>query len=113
MTNDLEQKGSRSRIANYRKILDNNPRSFIFAQLAEEYLKLGEIDAALATCQDGLRVNPDFSDGLYVYGVALFKSGKRDPAVRLLAFILSRQADHYLAREALARARVAPADLSS
>ncbi len=100
---DEQQKGSRSRIANYQKILANNPRSFIFAQLAEEHLKLGELDQAIEICQKGLQYNPDFSDGLYVLGVALFKKDLKDNAIKLFLSILRNQPDHYLAGEAMHR----------
>lgn len=100
---DAQNKGNRSRIANYEKILANNPRSYIFAQLAEEQLKQGEVDLALSICRDGLRYNPDFSDGLYVYGAALYKKGLREQAIAIFSLILLRAPDHYLAREALIR----------
>ena len=100
---DQNRKGSHSRIANYQNILDNNPRSYIFAQLAEEYVKLGEADKAIEICRRGLAHNPNFSDGLYVLGVAYFKKGEKDAALDILAKILHRQPDHYLAREALHR----------
>ncbi|RJO74420.1 MAG: hypothetical protein C4523_00735 [Myxococcales bacterium] len=98
-----QNKGSRSRIANYQKILANNPRSFIFAQLAEEYIKLNETDKAIQICQQGLAFNPDFSDGLYVLGVAHYKLGKKDNGRRIFLRILASQPEHYLAREALRR----------
>jgi tetratricopeptide (TPR) repeat protein len=103
MDGDQKQKGSRSRIANYQKILATNPRSFIFAQLAEEYLKLGDADKAIEICRKGLTFNPDFSDGLYVLGVAFFKKGMRDNARNIFFRILKKQPDHYLALEALRR----------
>ncbi len=100
---DSQQKGSRARIANFEKILANNPKSFIFAQLAEEHLKLQEYDKAIQICRDGLVHNPEFSDGLYVLGVAVFKKGDQEAAVRIFLRILNQQPDHYLAKEALQR----------
>ena len=100
---EQNERGSRSRIANYQKILANNPRSFIFAQLAEEYIKLKEADKAIEICRAGLQYNPGFSDGLYVLGVAYFKKGLKDEGRRVFVKILETQPDHYLARDALRR----------
>lgn len=108
---DQKQKGSRSRIANYQKILATNPRSFIFAQLAEEYIKLGDSDKAIEICRKGLEFNPDFSDGLYVLGVAFFKKGLRDNASVIFLRILKKQPDHYLALEALRRMGISEAQI--
>jgi hypothetical protein len=51
--NEEKTKGNRSGLANYRKILENNPKSFIFAKLAEEHLKLGEVMKPLKSCRAG------------------------------------------------------------
>ena len=112
MDGEQQQRGSRSRIANYEKILANNPRSFIFAQLAEEYIKLGEIDRAIDICKKGLDYNPDFSDGLYVLGVAHYKSGNKDDARYYFFRILKGQPDHYLAGEALKRMGMAEEEIA-
>lgn len=103
MVQDEKTKGSRSKIANYQKILASNPRSFIFAQLAEEYIKLGELDKAIEICRSGLQYNPEFFDGLYVLGVAFFKKGLKDNAKGIFLRIISKQPEHYLAKEALSR----------
>ena len=107
------QRGSRTKILNYIKILEGNPKSFIFAQLAEEYLKLGEIDQSIETCLKGLKHNPDFTDGLYVLGVAYFKKGRKDLATSVFVRILKINENHYLAKESLNRlGKNADAELS-
>ena len=98
-----QQRGSRTKILNYIKILEGNPKSFIFAQLAEEYLKLGETDQSIETCLKGLKHNPDFTDGLYVLGVAYFKKGRKDLATEVFVRILKINENHYLAKESLNR----------
>jgi|GEM_PF-2650898 len=101
--NEEKTKGNRSGIANYKKILENNPKSFIFAKLAEEHLKLGEVDKAVEVCRVGLQHNPEFADGLYVMGVALFKKGEREAAETMFLRILKANSEHYMAMEALRR----------
>jgi tetratricopeptide (TPR) repeat protein len=48
------------RIAKCNKILEENPNSQIFAALAEAYRKKGEVDKAFRTCQNGLRIHPNY-----------------------------------------------------
>ncbi len=98
-----QEQGSRSKIANFQKILASNPHSFIFAQLAEEHMKFGETDQALAICREGLSHNPDFADGKFVLAKTLFRSGAKDEAVRELFEILQLQPEHYNAKETLLR----------
>jgi len=107
---EQKSKGSRSKITNYQKILANNPRSFIFAQLAEEYIKLGEFDKAIDICRSGLKYNPEFFDGLYVLGVAFFKKGMKDNAKDIFLRIIAKQPEHYLAKEALSRMGISESD---
>ena len=98
-----QEQGSRSKIANYQKILASNPRSFIFAQLAEEHMKFGEADQAIEICRAGLAHNPDFADGKFVLAKSLFRAGAKDEAVRELFEILLLQPEHYNAKETLLR----------
>jgi tetratricopeptide (TPR) repeat protein len=54
------------RIAKCRQILEANPRSQIFAALAEAYRKLGDLKAALDVCHDGLKVHPEYGSAYLV-----------------------------------------------
>lgn len=100
---ETKKTGNRSGIANYRKILEKNPKSFIFAKLAEEHLKLGEVEQAIEICKGGLQHNPDFADGQYVLGVALYKKGEKQAAEDIFFKILKKNPEHYLVKEALHR----------
>ncbi len=47
-------------ILKYEKTLENNPKSRVFAPLAESYRKLGQIDRALEILKIGLRFHPTY-----------------------------------------------------
>ncbi len=51
------------RIDKCKAILDDNPKSQIFAALADAYRKNGELDKAFRVCRQGLRVHPDYGAG--------------------------------------------------
>ncbi len=48
------------RIAKCRKILDDDPKSQIFAALAESHRKNGELDKAFHICQNGLKLHTGY-----------------------------------------------------
>ncbi len=48
------------RIKKCLSILDENPRSRIFAALAEAYRRRGEFGRAFSVCKNGLRLHPDY-----------------------------------------------------
>ncbi len=50
-------------VERYQLEYQKNPRSKVFAPLAEAYRKMGLIDEALAVAQAGVRHHPDFASG--------------------------------------------------
>ncbi|HTY07703.1 MAG TPA: hypothetical protein VMF29_00930 [Candidatus Edwardsbacteria bacterium] len=45
-----------------------DPKSKVFAQLADTYRKIGMIDEAIETCKRGVEQNPEFATGHLVLG---------------------------------------------
>ena len=66
-----------SRLDELKKRYEENPRRF-FAPLANEYRKSGDLDQAIALCQEHLEGQPGNMNGHVVYGQALFDSGRYD-----------------------------------
>ncbi len=66
------------RIAKCNKILEENPNSQIFAALAEAYRKKGELDKAFRSCQNGLRVHPNYGSAHMVMAKINFDKGLYD-----------------------------------
>ncbi|MBX6333349.1 MAG: tetratricopeptide repeat protein, partial [Gemmatimonadaceae bacterium] len=56
-----------------------NPRR-VFARLANEYRKAGELDAAIQICRSFVPQQPTYISGYIVLGQALYESGKLDEA---------------------------------
>ncbi|SYZ74027.1 putative TPR protein [Candidatus Zixiibacteriota bacterium] len=66
------------RIAKCNKILEENPNSQIFAALAEAYRKKGELEKAFRSCQNGLRIHPNYGSAHMVMAKINFDKGLFD-----------------------------------
>jgi tetratricopeptide (TPR) repeat protein len=104
-----------ARIDELKKRYDENPRRF-FAPLANEYRKAGDLDQAIALCQEHLADQPGNMNGHVVYGQALYEAHRYDEsqatfeaaltldpenliALRHLGDIARANQDHVKARE--------------
>lgn len=63
-------------IAKYKKSLERNPSSHVFAPLSECYRKAGMINDAFLTLRDGLHHNPDFVLGHIVLAQCYLDQGQ-------------------------------------
>lgn len=61
------------KIEEYQLILINNPRSPVFAALAEAYRKMGLLEEALEVTQKGIKHNPEFVSGLVAHAKVLYE----------------------------------------
>ena len=77
-------------IAKYEARLANEPRSRIFAQLADAYRKAGRLDEAIRTCRSGLRNHATYTSARMVLGRALMEKGQLQEAERELAVVLEQ-----------------------
>jgi tetratricopeptide (TPR) repeat protein len=66
-------------IEDLRKQFAENPRR-VFARLANEYRKLGDLDAAIEICRAHVPLQPTYISGYIVLGQALFERGQPDEA---------------------------------
>jgi tetratricopeptide (TPR) repeat protein len=78
----------RSRIDELRLRLQKDPASIAFAQLAEEYRRLGRFREAIDTCQGGLSRHPGYLSARVTLGRALIEVGDLDGAHRELTAVL-------------------------
>ena len=93
--------GASAKIDKYRRIIEANPSSLVFAQLAEQLLETNQPKEALAVCEKGLERHPTFVDGHYVHGRCLQRLDRRDEAIEAYKAVLSRNPNHLLARQGL------------
>jgi tetratricopeptide (TPR) repeat protein len=85
------------RIDELRKRLEKEPGSRLFAQLAEELRKDGELDEAVRVCRDGLQKQPNYPSARMTLGRALFDSGDLSGARGELETVLKGAPDNILA----------------
>jgi tetratricopeptide (TPR) repeat protein len=79
-------------IAQYRKELQNDPRSPRFVPLAEALRRVGELDEAWDVLRSGLRLNPGFRSAIVVQARIHRDRGRRDKALILLDDLYPRDA---------------------
>lgn len=104
-------------IDKYQAEYDKNPRSKVFAPLADGYRKLGHLNQALVIVKNGLNFHSDFSGGHVVLGRIFADMGQADKA--LAAYFKATELDqnnilaHKLLAESYLEAREIKKALSS
>lgn len=86
----------------YLKMFQDDPKSKIFAPLAECYRKIGLIDEAIEICREGLSENPDFLGGKVALARA-YADKKMHVQVRdTLLPVIDKMPDNLIAQRLLA-----------
>jgi tetratricopeptide (TPR) repeat protein len=88
--------GISARIDELTKKFEENPRRY-FAPLANEYRKAGQLDQAIAICQQHLAEQPTHMSGHIVFGQALFEAGQFDEAQRVFTAALALDPENLIA----------------
>lgn len=86
-----------------QEILHNKSDSFVFARLADGYLKNDDAYRAVQICEDGLTHHPNYVNGHFVYAKALFAIDELDRADNELKRVLLYDPKHLGARYYLAQ----------
>ncbi|MFG1494074.1 tetratricopeptide repeat protein [Halobacteriovorax sp. ZH4_bin.1] len=81
-------------ISKYKSQLEKDPRSKVFAPLAEIYRKVGMNDDALALLKRGLIHHPNFSAAIIIYGQLLLEKDEVEEAYTILKPQLSINGDN-------------------
>jgi hypothetical protein len=94
--------GSRNpRIEELRRRLEKDPVSRLFAQLAEELRKEGELEEAIRISREGLQKHPFYPSARMTLGRALLDSGDLEAARSEFETVLEGAPDNLLARRFL------------
>jgi len=93
---------SNPRIEELRKRLEKDPGSRLFAQLAEELRKAGELQEAIGVSRQGLEVHPAYPSARMTLGRALFDFGDLNAARAEFEAVLRSASDNILASRLLA-----------
>jgi tetratricopeptide (TPR) repeat protein len=92
----------RSRIDLLRRRVQQDPASIAFAQLAEEYRRIGELDEAVRVARAGLEPHPGYISARVTLGRALLELGRLDEAQVELETVVAAAPDNLSAIRALA-----------
>jgi tetratricopeptide (TPR) repeat protein len=90
------------RIDELRKRLEREPQSRLFAQLAEELRKDGELEEAIGVAREGLQKHPNYPSARMTLGRALFDTGDWKAARTEFELVLKGAPDNILASRLLA-----------
>ena len=90
------------RIDELRRRVDKDPSSIAFAQLAEEYRRIGDYVEAVKICRDGLERHPGYLSAQVTLGRALVELRNFDEARIQLEAVLKVAPDNLAAIRALA-----------
>jgi tetratricopeptide (TPR) repeat protein len=90
------------RIEALRRRVEKDPASIAFAQLAEEYRRAGRHEEAIAVCQSGLTIHPNYLSARVTLGRALIEVGDIETAEVELAQVLQGAPENLAAIRGLA-----------
>jgi tetratricopeptide (TPR) repeat protein len=102
-----------SRIEELRRRVAGDPGSRLFAQLAEETRKAGDLAEAVRVARAGLAVHPGYPAALLTLGRALIDSGDGEGARTALQEALTQAPENILASRFLGQALEAVGDLAA
>jgi tetratricopeptide (TPR) repeat protein len=98
------------RIEELRRRIEKDPNSRVFAQLAEELRKEGDLEEAVRISRDGLQKHPFYPSARMTLGRALLDSGDLEAAKTEFETVLQAAPDNLLARRFLEESRARGAE---
>jgi tetratricopeptide (TPR) repeat protein len=100
----LGKKNQSAVLAKYFTMYKKNPRSKVFAPLAESFRKLGMLDDAYKILKDGIRHHPNYTLGYIVLANCYFDQGKFELTYNTLRPIIAQNADNISLQKIFAQA---------
>ncbi len=82
-------------LSKYLAQFEKDPKSKVFAPLAEAYRRLGMYDEALTVLQKGLVHHPEYTTALVTLAHCYFDTGKFDKAYEVLSPLVPHQLENY------------------
>jgi pentatricopeptide repeat protein len=90
----LGKRNQSALLAKYFGMYKKNPRSKVFAPLAESFRKLGMLDDAFKVLKEGIRNHPNYTLGYIVLANCYYDQEKYELAYNTLRPIISQNADN-------------------
>lgn len=94
-------------ITKYQILFEKDPRSQVFAPLAEAYRKMGLLKEAEQTAVSGIKHHPQFVSGLVTYARILKDLGKYETALTTLQRVIQLSHDNLLAHRLMGEIHLA------
>jgi tetratricopeptide (TPR) repeat protein len=98
------KKNQSALLAKYYGMYKKNPRSKVFAPLAESFRKLGMLDDAFKVLRDGIRNHPNYTLGYIVLAHCYFDQEKFELTYNTLRPIVAQNADNISLQKIFAQA---------
>jgi tetratricopeptide (TPR) repeat protein len=89
-------------IYHYLRKYQEDPRSRVFAPLAEAYRRAGLLNEAIEIARDGVRIHPHFVGGKVALARALFDKGEYSQVIKELEMAVVDSPDNLVAQKLLA-----------
>lgn len=99
----LGKKNQSAVLAKYFTMYKKNPRSKVFAPLAESFRKMGMLDDAYKILKDGIRNHPTYTLGYIVLAHCYFDQGKFELTYNTLRPIVAQNADNISLQKVFAK----------
>ena len=101
------------RITGLRRRVQQDPASLAFAPLAEELRRAGRHEEAIAVCQAGLALHPEYISARATLGRALLETGDLEQAYLELSTVLGSAPQHLVALRDVAEIHQRRGDLDA
>src|SRR6266540_2144908 len=88
-------------IEKYDAMWRKDPKSRVFAQLADAYRKSGLFDEAVMVCEEGLKIHPQYASAKVVLGRTYLEMGERAKGILHLEEALVLSPDNLLSLKTL------------
>lgn len=98
------KKNQSALLAKYFNMYKKNPRSRVFAPLAESFRKLGMLDDAYKILKDGIRNHPNYTLGYIVLAHCYYDEQKYELTYNTLRPIIAQNADNISLQKIFAQA---------
>lgn len=92
----MKEAGSPPILVKYLKAFKQNPKSKVFAPLAEVYRKMGMLDEAMQVLKTGIKNHPTYTMGYLSLASCYFDSSKFDLAYNTLRPLVAQNMDNLL-----------------
>ncbi|MFZ9595035.1 MAG: tetratricopeptide repeat protein [Bdellovibrionia bacterium] len=93
-------------IYRYLKKYQEDPRSRVFAPLAEAYRKAGLVDEAIEIAREGLQIHPHFTGGRVALARALFDQKQYQQVIDELSSLILDHPDNLVAQKLVAESQL-------